>query len=80
MCFGVAGTPHKGQLLVWCASRKLEGGLYPCVQVVLLLLFELFAHLSVGVPVQSCEQVLVVLFTGQPGSPLPLGFLGEGAL
>ena len=48
--------------------------------MVLLLLFERLPHLSVRVPVQACQQVMVVLIAGQPGGPLPLGFLCEDAL
>ena len=46
----------------------------------MLLLFQLFAHLAICVPVQACEQVVVELFACQPGGSLPLGLLSESAL
>ena len=54
--------------------------LYPCIQVLLLLWLELFPHLAVCVPVQPGQQVVIVLFAGQPVGSLPLGLLSESAL
>ena len=59
---------------------KLDSRLDPGVEVMLLLLFQLFAHLAICVPVQACEQVVVELFACQPGGSLPLGLLSECAL
>ena len=74
------------QHMLWCCRdstqwaalglvciTELEGGLYPGVQMMLLLLFKLFAHLPVCVPVQACKQVVVEWFAGQPGGSLPFG-------
>ena len=59
---------------------EMEGRLYPCIQVLLLLWLELFPHLAVCVPVQPGQQVVIVLFAGQTVGSLPLGLLSESAL
>ena len=59
---------------------EMEGRLYPCIQVLLLLWLELFPHLTVCVPVQPGQQVVIVLFAGQAVGSLPLGLLSESAL
>ena len=58
----------------------LQCCLDPGVKVVLLLLFEVLPHLPVGVPVQSGQQVLAVLLTGESGCALLLSFSCEGSL
>ena len=59
---------------------KLQCRLDPGVKVVLLLLLEVLPHLPVGVPIQSCQQVLAVLLTGESGCALLLSFTGKGSL
>ena len=58
----------------------VDGCLYPSIQIVLLWGLELLPHLSVGVPVQTCEQVSIVCSACQSVCALPLRLLGEGEL
>ena len=56
---------------------EVDSPLGPCPQVRFVFPWDAADHLSVGVPVDACNQVLMVLFTGQPGGALGFGFLQQ---
>ena len=56
---------------------ELDCSLHPCVQVMLVLLLQGFLHLVIGVPVESSDEVLVVLLACQSIDSLLFGLFCE---
>ena len=59
---------------------KLNCCLYPGVEVLLVLWLQCFLHLMVGVPVNACDEILVMWSAGKSVDSLVFGLLKQCSL
>ena len=69
----------QGALLNLGGFTVMECSLYPRVEVVFVLLSQGFLDLMIGVPVNACEQVLVVGSAGKSADALLFGFMEKSS-